>query len=597
MIKTKRITALFLSMALILAVVSPFTVAAQGDDWDLTLPSLAEAFNEYFLFGNIWSNHGQMGDPVTVEKYRHHYNTITASNLHKVDAVLGAAPNAWNWNWDTADHIVAFAEESDMKMVWHNLIWHTQSRSWLTTHAGTIEPITRAEAIENMHQFISTVAGRYSGRIFAYDVVNEAIHATNWPMTLDWTQNMRRTGNGLEDDNLTRTRWYDAFANGAVGDECGSDYIFYAFRFARIYDPFAVLYYNDYNEFERNKREAIAAMVESVNERWRNDPLYDGRLLIEGIGMQGHYNLRGWPNTTGLVRAAIQRFAETGARISITELNVYLEGGGIVPTDDRLPELFEEQAVRYSQIFNYFLRYSDNIERVTFFIWQDLPAQQGAWRRWPHSQHPALFDLNRQAKPAFFAVLDALENHTPNISLPFVTEEVRHGNHPERFGIQFLAEQSNFAPITWSIDGEIPIGLELIPSTGVLMGYLANVDNGEYTFTITAENALGSGSREFTLTVNGTAAEIAASPYPYAPPPQPERPVAQAEPLAATQQPTDNSPPATIEAENYEVEYVSVSVSESANASILNSILAIAVLAVVAFLLRIPRKTSKAIEQ
>jgi len=492
---------------------------ATGYNWDLSVPSLAEAFNEYFQIGNIWSNRGQMSDHVTFDMFLHHYNTMTASNHHKVSFLLGSAPNAWNWDFNVADGVVDWAEANDLAMVGHTLIWHTQSQPWLTNVPGTNDPLTRAEAIENMHEYIRTVAGRYAGRMYSWDVVNEVIavrSGTWWGANPDWRAHMRRneTGHGLPLDRNDLTRWYDAFANGAVGDECGSDYVFYAFRFARMYDPHAILYYNDYNTFSGVKREAIAQMVEQINERWTQDPLYDGRLLIEGIGMQAHYNLRNWPANVGYVRQAINRFIRTGARVSITELNVYLEGGGIVPTDDLLPELFEEQARRYYELFSLFLEFADYIPRITWFIWVDLPAEQGAWRRWPHSQRPALFDESRQTKPAFYAVLEALESAEPaNISVPeVVTARFPLAQAGEQYSAQLRAEQTNHAPIRWRVEsGELPPGLRLIAATGAIIG--TPTQEGAFTFTVAVENALGSGTRELTMAV-GEAYYVPAEPEP-----------------------------------------------------------------------------------
>lgn len=467
-----------------------------NENWDLELPSLAEAFNRYFMMGNIFSNRGQMGDHATYDMFLHHYNTVTASNHHKVSLMLGAEPNAWNWDFNLADAIVDWAEDNELAMVGHTLVWHTQSRPWLTNEAGSNRVLTRAQAIDNMHEYIRTVAGRYRGRMYSWDVVNEVISIDGtWTASPNWRTHMRRRGNGLNDQH---TMWYDAFANGARGSECGSDYVYYAFRFARIYDPYAILYYNDYNEFHDPKREAIAQMVEEINERWRRDPLYDGRLLIEGIGMQAHYNLRNWPANVGYVRRAIERFVATGARVSITELNVYLEGGGIVPTGGVLPELFEEQARRYYELFSLFLEFADYIPRVTSFIWVDLPAEQGAWRRWPHSQLPALFDLERQAKPAFHSVLRALNNAPrPNISVPVVENvNIPTATVGEEFSVQFSATQNNHAPIRFRVaGGNLPEGMRLVAATGVLIG--TPTEEGEFAFTIEAENARGSGSRDF----------------------------------------------------------------------------------------------------
>ena len=65
-----------------------------------------------------------------------------------------------------------------------------------------------------------------------------------WTADPDWRNHLRNPG-------ANQTRWYAAFANGTdIGaGEHGLDFIyFYAFKFARRYDPFAILYYNDYNE-------------------------------------------------------------------------------------------------------------------------------------------------------------------------------------------------------------------------------------------------------------------------------------------------------------------------------------------------------------
>ncbi|MCL2388584.1 MAG: endo-1,4-beta-xylanase, partial [Defluviitaleaceae bacterium] len=282
-------------------------------EWDLTAQSLSEAFAEYFLLGNIWSNQSRMTSFNTNEGFLHHFNAVTAENNHKVDTI---ARTSDNWTFDTADAIVDWAEENDLAMIGHTLVWHSQSPPWLTTAADCTQPLTRAEAIENMHLYIRTVAARYAGRIYAWDVVNEAISgagASEWRNNPDWRAFMRQAGRGLDEER--QSQWYNAFANGAEGDECGSDYIFYAFRFARIYDPFAILYYNDYNDHVPGKRDAITQMVIQVNERWQNDPLYDGRLLIEGIGMQAHYSITGWMTNPQYVRSAIELYITTGARL------------------------------------------------------------------------------------------------------------------------------------------------------------------------------------------------------------------------------------------------------------------------------------------
>lgn len=461
-------------------------------EWDLTLPSLAEAFAEYFLMGNIWSTASRMNAFNTNEGFLHHFNSVTAENNHKVDTI---AANRGTWTFRTADEIVGWAEENDLAMIGHTLVWHSQSPPWLTTVPGTTDSLTRAEAIENMHLYISTVASRFSGRMAAWDVVNEAVwgvNASNWQANPDWRAHLRSAGRGLQEER--QSQWYDTFANGATGDECGSDYIFYAFRFARIYDPFAILYYNDYNDHVPGKRDAIAQMVGQINKRWQNDPLYDGRLLIEGIGMQSHYSISGWMSNPRYVREAIELYITTGARISITEWDIVI-GGNAENLATPNPELFETQAERFALLMSWYLEFSDYIERVT--IWGKTDGQ--SWVSWGF---PVIFDENFQPKPAFFALLETLGNAPPpNISIPTITTaSIPRGNTNQQFAYQLTAEQTNFAPITWRItDGNLPPGLRLISTTGVIMGTPAQ--SGSFTFTVEAENAAGSGIQTFTIQV------------------------------------------------------------------------------------------------
>ncbi|MCL2189709.1 MAG: endo-1,4-beta-xylanase [Defluviitaleaceae bacterium] len=476
--------------------------AAIIPEWDLQLASLAQAFEQHFLLGNIWNTAARMDSFNTTEAFFHHFNAVTAENNHKVDQI---APNPNTWNFATADLIVDWAEDNDLAMIGHTLVWHSQSPPWLTTVAGSDEPLTRAQAIENMHNYIRTVAGRYAGRMFAWDVVNEAVWGVNqntWDADPNWRNHMRSAGRGLTTHN--QSQWYNAFANGATGDECGSDYIFYAFRFARIYDPFAILYYNDYNDHVPGKRDAIAQMVIQINERWTQDPLYDGRLLIEGIGMQAHYYISGWMSEPHHVRTAIELYITTGARLSITEWDITIAGSRdnpITPTDIQL----ERQADRFGLLMSWYLEFSDYIERVS--LWG--MADHWSWRSF---SAPLLFDENFQPKPAFFALHEALENAAPpNVSsLIIATEALPAATRDQWYAYQFTAfaldvyeqtgRHNNFVPKTWHVmQGALPEGLRLNARTGVIHG--TPTEAGTFTFWVAVNHGAGGTAEEFTLTV------------------------------------------------------------------------------------------------
>jgi len=390
--------------------------------------SLREAFADYFLVGNIFPGwpgmaNAPLDNPATRELFLGHFNAITAENHHKPYNIAGPGnrltrPSPEEFTFTHSDRIVDFAIENDLTLIGHVLVWHSQSPAWLNQSAPGV-PLTRDEARANMEYFIRTMAEHYTARgvidaFHSWDVVNEALASGGgtWGGALsDWNAGDWRTQ--MREDSP----WWLAYNNNpdpAEGDD-PSDYIYDAFVFARRYFPASILYYNDYNEEIPAKRNAIGQMVEQINERWAHDTInnpeavtygqfYTGRLLIEGIGMQSHYHLRGWTTNLSNVRAALERFVATGAVISITELDLTIGGfGSPAPEADAIPALFEEQAAAFARLFGYYLEFSDYIERVTF--WGITDPQS-----WRSAGFPLLFNSEMTAKPAFYAILDVL-NH------------------------------------------------------------------------------------------------------------------------------------------------------------------------------------------
>lgn len=85
--------------------------------------------------------------------------------------------------------------------------------------------------------------------------------------------------------------------------------------------------------------------------------------------------------------------------------------------------------------------------------------------------------------------------YTPTIT----TTSLSNGTAEAAYSTTLLAEGT--APITWSVTGgSLPEGLSLDASTGVISG--TPTAEGGSTFTVTAANAYGSDSREFTLNID-----------------------------------------------------------------------------------------------
>lgn len=357
--------------------------AFAADEWDLTLPSLVEAYEDSFLLGNIISPN-QM-DANTTEMYKQQYNVVTAENAMKPQYLSSAKGQ---YDFSGAEPIVAWAQENDILLHGHTLVWHSQSARWLTTNSDNTLA-TREQARENMQEYINNVAGYYAGKVISWDVVNEAFDGGSLPFD-DWRDVLRKY-----------SPWYRAYANGADTEkgESGADYIYDAFVFARLADPNAILEYNDYNETEDWKREAMALMAEELNEKWKTDPRNTdpSRKLVEGLGMQSHHFTEHPDVST--IEASIQRFIQTGVRITVSELDVPV-GHYNGPTSPTLTyDQQVEQAIYYARLFEYYKAYDAHITRVT--LWG-----QSDGRSWRGDYSPQLFDRNYAPKEAFYAVLD-----------------------------------------------------------------------------------------------------------------------------------------------------------------------------------------------
>lgn len=362
--------------------------AAPETSWDISLGSIAEAYSDYFMVGNILEPN-QISDSDTTAMFKYCYNAITAENAMK-PVYLTSAKGVYNFS--NADKLVNWAEENNIPVHGHTLVWHSQSARWLTMNDdGSV--LTREEAKANLEEYINEVAGHYAGKVISWDVVNEAVATSVSSVPLNWKSLLRRDESGAEGST-----WFQAYENGADKEkgESGADYIYDSFVFARLADPNAVLYYNDYNETSQGKREVIAMMVEELNAQWKDDSrnTEPDRLLIEGIGMQAHY----WTSDLNVsdVEKTIVRFIRTGAEISVSELDIPHGAWNTYKERTEEPTQEEEllQADFYSQLFEIYKKYSDNIARVT--LWGKADPQ--SWRR---EGYPSLYNKSLAPKEAY----------------------------------------------------------------------------------------------------------------------------------------------------------------------------------------------------
>ena len=241
-----------------------------------------------------------------------------------------------------------------------------------------------------MRSHIEAVAGRYAGRIHAWDVVNEVID---------------------NDGSYRPTTWVEGVGSG-------DELVKAAFEFTSRYAPNAELYYNDFNAWRPAKRDGIMRMVRMLKQEG---------IRIDGVGMQGHWGLN-FPKNE-YVEAAIDSFASLGVKVMITELDVDVlpltREGQIIGTGMSHPQFqleeFEEYldpypnglpedvqqalAVRYAELFKIFYRKRDKIDRVTLWGVHDDMSWKNDYPVPGRTNYPLLFGRDREPKQAFHAVM------------------------------------------------------------------------------------------------------------------------------------------------------------------------------------------------
>ena len=178
--------------------------------------------------------------------------------------------------WRRADDIVQFAEAHALKVRGHNLVWHQQLPRWLV--AGNFPP---KEIRSLMLAHIDAEVGRYKGRIYAWDVVNE-------PLT--------------ESGEWRPSPFYEAM---------GPEYVALALRQAHAADPRAKLYINDYGvETAGAKSTALYNLVAALKREG---------VPIDGVGFQAHFVAGSAPTD---FQDVLARFAALGVDVAVTELDV-----------------------------------------------------------------------------------------------------------------------------------------------------------------------------------------------------------------------------------------------------------------------------------
>ena len=297
------------------------------------------------------------------------FNSLTPENAMKMAAIHPAEDRYY---WREADSIVAFAVRHGLKVRGHTLCWHNQAPDWLWKDAKG-DTVSKAVLLQRLKAHITTVVKRYKGKVYAWDVVNEAI-------------------SDKADEYLRPSPWLRI---------AGEEYIAKAFQWAHEADPDALLFYNDYNEINLVKRKKILRLITGLKQ---------AGIPIHGVGLQAHWAIT--EPTRPQLDSTLAAFVRSGLQVQITELDL-----SVYPKEhtsrERRPEdaaavysaeLEARQAAQYQMCFELFRKYRQHISGVTFWNISDRYSWLDYFPVKNRKDYPLLFDKDLQPKRAYRAV-------------------------------------------------------------------------------------------------------------------------------------------------------------------------------------------------
>ncbi|MBS1564985.1 MAG: endo-1,4-beta-xylanase, partial [Bacteroidetes bacterium] len=257
-------------------------------------PSLKEVFKNDFAIGTaISAPQIEERDSGAARLIPQQFNAVTPENIMKAEVIH----TGWDqYRFDLADKLVDYAKKNQIKINAHTLIWHSQLPPF-------VRRLKNADSLrEYFTNHITTVAGRYDGKVYSWDVVNEALN---------------------EDGTMRKSIFLQYL---------GDDFVVEAFRLAQKAAPHTKLYYNDYNIEQPKKRAGAIALIKKIQA---------AGVRIDGVGIQGHWSINNIPLAN--IEQSIQEFSALGIEVMFTELDL-----GVLPNPGAVTGADVNQSAAYN---------------------------------------------------------------------------------------------------------------------------------------------------------------------------------------------------------------------------------------------------------
>lgn len=345
--------------------------------------TLLNTYGEAFDYIGTCINLSQLQSNPVLKLVKEQYNSVTLENENKPDTVLGSSPSlltldaardkGWvipeNYTEETipdlhfsrVDSTLKICAENGLSYRSHTLIWHSQTPNWwfhedYDTKKEYVTPEVMDARIEYLvrNSFRHIYGGEYGDLVYAWDVLNEYVHAT-------------KSGYAKVYGDTGLTPAFAKLAFQVADEELKS----------LGYRDKVSLFYNDFNTYIDSAK--ILAVAEYINSEEK---------LCDGIGMQSHLKTD-YPNVI-LYKTTMKKFLDAGYEVQVTELDVGCKN-------------FTIQGKYYHQLMSAILelkKEGGNITSITYWGISDDKS-------WRSSDKPLLFSYGNRPKDAFYQVIQA----------------------------------------------------------------------------------------------------------------------------------------------------------------------------------------------
>lgn len=339
------------------------------------VPSLKELSAANGLENIIFIEPSRLGNKQYLERYK---NQASIAYLNDMSVKGKFWLGIDQYNFDYMDNLLAYYKSEGYKVL-SDIGYGRVNKEEIPSDLADSQ-LSKDEYVEILHRYISTLACRYKDQVDYWEIASESL------------------GNP---EDIRHDFW---------GKRIGPEYVDMAFQWVDECDPDAVLMVVDTIDSPRD--ESMTSRLENVYQRVKS--MVENDIPIDAVGFEGHLFLP-WdsqevPNKEDIV-ATMKKFGDLGLDVYITEMDVDLSG--VAGSEE---EKFEFQAEMYKMFVDACLE-AGNCKSFGVFGIDDahswLMCSDKSLNLCPPAinPQPLLYDADYKPKPAFWAVVQSLQDH------------------------------------------------------------------------------------------------------------------------------------------------------------------------------------------